>query len=119
MTIKSKFNIGDAIYFPSVDLRTATIYKDIIKQIIITEENEDKSIDIVYQTSVAYGIPAIDAFKTAGPAKKRLTKRIVEKRDEVLKEIKEISKKVNDSKPSELVHDVTAQYEETIQTTEE
>lgn len=106
MKISNKFNIGDIVYYPSADLRSAKILKSAITGIVITGE------DYVYQTGQSYGVGEEDMFKTAKPAKRRLMKILQEKKKEIAKEIDEAVKKINGMKTEELIQDLTPKDEE-------
>jgi hypothetical protein len=110
MEIKNKYNIGEVIYYPTADLRTAKVLKSKITGVLVTEVDDE--LTIVYQTGGSYGVAQEDAFKTAKPAKKRLVKIMKEKKEEIDKDIENAIKTVKDRDIKELVVDTTEDEEE-------
>lgn len=116
MKISNKFNIGDVVYYPAADLRSARILKAEITGIVV-RDNEGKT-EVIYQTGQSYGVSPEDVFKTQRPAKRRLIRILEEKREEIAKEIDEAISKINEMDIKELVFDITAKDEEPQETEE-
>lgn len=110
MKIKNKFNLGDVIYYPSVDLRSSRVFKGKITGIII-QKLDGKEV-IGYQAGQPYAVIEEDASKQAKRAIKRLVEIIKDKKKEIEKDMDKAIKQIKDSDPDDLIYDLTAQYEE-------
>lgn len=116
MKVLNKFDLGDVVYYPAADLRESKVIKSEITGILYTVL--DGKEEIIYQTGMSYGVAAEDVFKTARSAKKRLIKILQEKKKSIDKDINETIKKVEATKPKDLVDSLLMEDYEEKQTEE-
>lgn len=106
MQFKTKFDIGDAVYYPSSDRMAAVVIKDYITAVIVVEDG------VKYMTnSTQYGLPEKKICKTYKRAAKALELELLEKKEEVVGEIDSVVEKIRSSSKKELLFDATASSE--------
>jgi hypothetical protein len=98
MEIKSKFKLGQEVFYPGADLGNPHIIKA-----KITGVTADIDKATYYNTEYSYRIPEENLRKHKAAAKVRLMNLLEERQNEIIENMKEAIKIVGEKKPQELI----------------
>lgn len=103
MQVKTKFDLGEVVYYPSSDRMSAVVIKDYITAVVVLKDG------VKYMTaSTQYGLNESKLSKTYKRAVKALELELIEKRDEVVEEVNSVVEKIRSSSKKEVLFDATA-----------
>jgi len=107
LNIKSKYDLGEVVFYPSSDRMRAVVVRDVITAVVYTEEG------LKYLTSYTqYGLPEKELSRTYKAAVKKLDIGLIEKRDQMIEDINGVVEKIRVAKKNELLYDAAPKNEE-------
>ncbi len=98
MQIKNKFELGATVYYPGADLGNPHIIKTEITGIVIEKEG------VSYNTLYSFRIPEGNITNNKVPAKVKLMKLLKDREAEIIGNMAEAIKTIEETKAEELVN---------------